>query len=148
MSILCKEYELRTETIEKILTETQNYCSQLNIERRQSLRVTLTLEELLLGLMNHYGAEKAIAVGFGKYRGRQIIRLQYEGEPFDPIEQVEDEWTGNIMASLGLSPVWTYRRKTNTVSITIADRRQKGTLFYIAVAAALGTVLGILGEFY
>ncbi|MBP3854512.1 MAG: cation:dicarboxylase symporter family transporter [Ruminiclostridium sp.] len=148
MSILCKEYELRTETIEKILTETQNYCSQLNIERRQSLRVTLTLEELLLGLMNHYGAEKAIAVGFGKYRGRQIIRLQYEGEPFDPIEQAEDEWTGNIMASLGLSPVWTYRRKTNTVSITIADRRQKGTLFYIAVAAALGTVLGILGHHF
>lgn len=148
MHLSWKECELRPETIEKILQQTQCYCEKLNTERRQMLRVKLTLEELLLRLLDQYGAGKTVTVGFGKYRGRQIVQIRYEGEPFRPDEQDDDEWSVQIMASLGLSPVWAYRRKTNTVSIAITDRRQRGTLFYIAIAAALGIALGILGKHF
>ena len=146
MSTSYKGYELNSETIEEILQETEKYCSQLNTEQRQILRVRLTLDELLLTLMEHYGNGASVSIGAGNYRGRQIVRLQYEGDPFDPTEQTDDEWSGQIMASLGLSPVWTYRRKINTVTITVSDRRRKGTLFYIAAAAILGIVLGLSGH--
>ena len=146
MSTSYKGYELNSETIEEILQETEKYCSQLNTEQRQILRVRLTLDELLLTLMEHYGNGASVSIVSGKYRGRQIVRLQYEGDPFDPTKQTDDEWSGQIMASLGLSPVWTYRRKINTVTITVSDRSRKGTLFYIAAAAILGITLGLSGH--
>lgn len=146
MSTSYKGYELNSETIEEILQETEKYCSQLNTEQRQILRVRLTLDELLLTLMEHYGNGASVSIVSGKYRGRQIVRLQYEGDPFDPTKQASDEWSGQIMASLGLSPVWTYRRKINTVTITVSDRSRKGTLFYIAAAAILGIALGLSGH--
>ncbi|MBR5088252.1 MAG: hypothetical protein IK093_02360, partial [Ruminiclostridium sp.] len=146
MSISYKEYKLNAETIEEILQETEKYCSKLNTEQRQILRVRLTLDELLLTLTERYGNGASASIGAGKSHGRQIVRLQYAGDPFDPTEKADDEWSGQIMASLGLSPEWTYRRKINTVTITVCDRRKRGTLFYILIAAVFGIALGLSGH--
>ncbi len=69
MSTSYKGYELNSETIEEILQETEKYCSQLNTEQRQILRVRLTLDELILTLMEHYGNGASVSIVSGKYRG-------------------------------------------------------------------------------
>ncbi|MBQ3378623.1 MAG: cation:dicarboxylase symporter family transporter [Clostridia bacterium] len=147
MALAWKDYELSPEAVEEISADLQSYISSLGAKRREILRIRLTVEEILIRIMEGKEDTPQIKVGMGKQYGRYALDIRYGGEPFDPTESEGDEWSGKILSALGLSPAWSYRRKANRVTLTLKERGKKSTLFYLITAIAAAVVLGFLGRF-
>ncbi len=148
MALNYKEYILNEKAVEAISAGLQEHLNKQNMERRNILRIRLTAEELLLNIMESRGSDTRIHVGIGKQFGRQILRLRYETPPYDPTSDSKSPWSNDIMASLGLSPSWSYRGNMNTVSLVLADRPKRGTVFYIMIAILSAILFGFIGNYF
>ncbi|MBO5987637.1 MAG: cation:dicarboxylase symporter family transporter, partial [Lachnospiraceae bacterium] len=139
-----REHILNGTAVETISNEVQEYLTGLNTESQSKQRMRLTIEELLLSVMDHGGT--VVKVGIGKQFGRHVFHLKYEMEPYDPTKGAEDEWVGNMMRSLGFFPSWSCYGRRNTVSLILADRPKRSMLFYIVLAVIASVLLGFLGD--
>ena len=147
MALTWKDYTLDEAAVEEISGTIQTLLSEREKDRRKLHRVRLTAEELLLRIRDAYPEPVDLSVGIGKQYGRLVLRLRYGGDSFDPTERGgDDDWSYRILSSLGLTPAWSYRGRTNTVTMTLRERSGHGTLFYILLALALAVVLGVAGR--
>ena len=73
-----------------------------------------------------------------------MLRLRYEGDTFDPVKSSENALSDEILRSLGALPAWSYRGRMNTVSMTLAERPKRSSVFYILLAVACGA--GRIGD--
>ena len=147
MALKYKDYILDEAAVETISAGLQEYLNKQNTERRNLQRIRLTAEELLLNIMDRFGTGTQISVGIGKHFGQQLFRLRYETPPYDPTSDSISPWSNDMMLSLGLSPSWSYRGKVNTVSLVLADRPKRGTVFYIVLALLSAILLGFIGNY-
>ena len=146
MKLLYKEYVLNEAAIDTVSADVQDYLNNQRTERRSVQRIRLTVEEILLNLLAHFGGGMKFSVGLGKQFGRHILRLRYEAEPFDPSKSGDNPLTDDVLRSLGLSPAWSCRGKSNKVSLVLADRPKRSTLFFILLAVIAAAILGVLGN--
>ena len=63
MSLTYREYSLNRTTVDEISGVVQNYMNELKVERSGVERTRLSVEEILLSLLDHYGEGIAISVG-------------------------------------------------------------------------------------
>ena len=143
-----KEYALDEATVEAASARVQDYLNAQKMERRSVQRIRLTAEELLLNILSHCGRGVRVSIGLGKQFGRQMLRLRYEGEAFDPVKNGENPLSDEILRSLGVLPSWSYRGRMNTVSMTLSERPKRGSVFYILLAVAAAVVLGFVGRLF
>lgn len=148
MALIYKEYTLNDIAVETISADLQNYLNRRRMERRDVQRVRLTVEELLLNILEHCGKNIQISAGIGKQFGRHLFRLRYKGAPFDPTRSSENPWSDDLMRTLGYFPSWSHRGKVNTVSLVLADRPKHSTVFYIICALLAAALLGFAGSFF
>ena len=146
MKLIYKEYILNEVTIDQVSADVQDYLNNRHTERHSVQRIRLTVEELLLNLLAHFGSGMMISVGLGKQFGRHMFRLRYEAEPFNPSDSGDDPLTDDILRSLGLSPAWSYRGKSNTVSLVLLNRPKHSMLFFILLAVITAVILGVFGN--
>ena len=147
MSLKWQEYTLDAKAVDDISESIKSFLESLNMERRNVLRIRLTMEELLLRLHDRSDGPAAVSLGLGKQYGKPLVSLKYEGEPFDPTDGEAENWNGRILAAAGLSPVWSYRGKDNLLSLRLTESGGHGTLFYIMIAVIAAAVLGAAGHF-
>lgn len=147
MSLQWLEYRLDAKAVDDISEKIRVYLEDLSVERRNILRIRLTMEELLLRICDMQEKPAHISLGLGKQYGKPTVCLKYEGDPFDPTNGESENWNDRILASAGLSPTWSYKRKTNTLSLRLTETGGHGTLFYILIAAAAAVLIGIAGRF-
>ena len=145
MTAVWKEYELNASTIEEISEEVQTYLSGLGELSRNVQRNRLVVEELLLRIRDAYETPVKLRVLIGRSFGRHIFKISYSGSAYDPTDTEEENNT--ILETIGLAPMWGYRKNVNTVSMTISGRQKKGRLFKILVALLAAGLLGYLGGF-
>ena len=145
MALTYKDYALDGAAVDTISEALQEFLGKTGAERHSIHRVRLTVEEILLNLMGHREGLN-VSVGMGRHYGRQIFRLRYASEPFDPTQNGEEPWANDILRSLGLSPSWSYRHGINTVSLVLAERPRRSTVFYILTAVFAAVALGLLGR--
>ena len=146
MALTYKEYSLSKNSIEAISAELQAYLNNLNMERQNIQRIRLTVEEILLNIMEHCEEGTGISFGVGRRFGKYLLRLRYTADPFDPTETKEDYWSEDIMKILGFSPVWNHRGSVNSVSMVLVERKKKSTIFYPVLALLLAVILGVAGR--
>ena len=146
MSLNYKDYVLDEAVIENASADVQNYLKHLNLDRYNVARIRLTVEEILLNIMGSLGRGTAVSIGMGKKYGKHILKLRFGTTPIDPTSYTEDSWPGDIMRSLGLSPLWSFRGKTNTVSMVLMDKPKRSTVFYIILALLAAIALGAAGN--
>ena len=146
MRLFYKEYTLNEAVVDVVSADVQDYLNRLSTERRSVQRIRLTVEEILLNIIAHYGSGVKISVGFGKQFGRHMFRLRYVAEPFDPTKSSENPLADDMMRALGMFPSWNCRGKSNTVSFVLANRLKRSTLFYIMLAAIAAVIFGMLGN--
>ncbi len=147
MSVKWNEYELTAKAIDDISESIREYLESLSIERRNILRIRLTMEEMLLRIRDVQDRPLQISLGLGKQYGKPLVSLKYGGQPFDPTEGDSEQWNDRILASAGLSPTWNYRGKTNVLSLRLTGTGGHSALFYIMIAAAVAVLVGIAGQF-
>ena len=146
MAMTYREYDLNEHSIDAISAELQTQLDGLKLERRDIQRIRLTVEALLLNIMEGCGKGIRLSLGIGKRFGRQVLRLRYAAPPFDPTGRGEDAWSADFLRTLGYAPAWSHRIGVNTVSLTLAERTQKSTVFYTLIAVLFAFLLGTTGR--
>ena len=133
--------------VDRAAEEIRTFFQSQGLPQREALRVCLTMETLLLRLLDREDRPETFTLSLGKRFQRLTVLLRYGGGPFDPISAgSEEEWNAQIMTSLGLAPSWGYRAKRNTVQLRIPKPGGRSSLFWLAVAVALAAVLGAAGS--
>jgi hypothetical protein len=140
-----KEYDLDNVAIEEISEDVQSYMKEIGEESRNIHRNRLVIEELLLRIKDSSDEVKKICVLIGRQYGRHVFRMTYNGVAFDPTSNEESSFI--LLETIGLVPMWGYKRGQNTVSMTLSGRAKKGRLFKILLAVVAAGALGYLGTF-
>ena len=139
---------LRGADIDAMAEQIEHFLTEQKVSRQDTLRLRLTMEELLLRVRDHAGRDTACTLALGRRFGRVYVQLSYAGEAFDPTviyRQSEGEaWSAQLLANLGAVPSWSWRRGVNRLLLQPPRGEQNGFLASAsAIAAALA--LGFLG---
>ncbi len=143
-----ENFALTGEAIEKAAETIENYLQAVHTERTDMLRIRFSLEEALLRWRDRFGEDARVRLTAGKRLGRPTITMELTGDPYDPLTNAENDlgaWADSLLSGIGLSPVYTYRRNTNTVQLRL-KRRQFHPVLALGIAVALGLLVGLLGE--
>lgn len=138
---------LTPESIDRIIAGIEEYMAKIDESSADTARVRLALEEILIRISQNPASYESVRIGYGKRFGRHSLHILYEGEAFNPTDSDEDDWSSRLLMSLGLSPVWAYRSKTNHVSLSLKERNQKSALVRIIIALIASVIFGICGTY-
>ncbi len=143
-----KEYVLNADGIDQISMDLQQVLTDQGLDRREALRIRLTIEELMLRVMEFNRGEPVPAVlTVGRRFGTRTLFLTYGGASFDPTQTGEEEtWGGRILQNLGLNPTWSWRKGENRLRVPVSLKRKNSDLFALLGALVLAVVLGQLGQ--
>lgn len=142
-----QEYKLNNAGIAEMVEDVRTALRDEKVERNSSLRILLTLEELLLRIQESGAAPDVCEISVGKRFGRTILLLRWRAEAFDPTSSAEEDgWSFQILSNLGLAPTWSYRGGVNTVKLRPPKGASPGRIVYLLGAVVLAAVLGAAGQ--
>ena len=136
-------YILDAAGIDKLTADLKKLLSEQGQERRDALRICLTVEELLLKIMEANGDHPANAsLSVRKRFGFRSLLLTYDGISFDPTQRDDEDWGGRMLQNLGLNPTWSCYRGENRIQVRIDIRKKKSQIFFIFLAAVMAVLVG------
>lgn len=133
-------------------TQINQACQQVEksllaygVERREALRVKLTLEEVLLDYQESFGEEASFRVRCSSRFSAIRVEITVPGDPFDPMDKAEEDATlmRELLAGLGLAPTWNYRHGRNHIVLLSKKKPLSGTI-KMAIAIVLSILSGFL----
>ena len=149
MVYLNQQMELRPENIDSFSDRMAEALSGHGLEKQDILRLRLAVEELLLRLRGHFGAEITCTVRVRRIFLHWSVDITYAGEVFDPTSENREEggaWSEKILENMGLAPTWSYSRGVNRLVLHPPTGEKKGMMsFFISIGA--GILFGLLGTF-
>ena len=138
---------LTDEGIDRISEYAAGFLERIKTERRETLRIRLSVENVLLELQHRFGKQQEVTL-YCSGRRRQIC-IKCSGEQFNPLQLQESgdgAWINNLRAGLRTEPVYEYAAGTNSVYFKIKRDRPK-RLYATLICLALGIILGLLGQY-
>lgn len=139
------ECTLDAESIDTISDQVGDFLESLGIDEKNIIRTRISVEEMLLTWKDAFGDRRPLLFKCGKRFTRPYIRLEIEGRECDPVADAEYDWSRLILAYDGLTPVFTYSKNTNVVTINF-PKRERGMPVKFVVAAALAVIAGLAGN--
>lgn len=141
------EYLLTNKSIDEISEQVAAFLEELNTERQNLLRLRLLVEELLLDWQDRFSPQAGCQVRIGKQFRRPYIRLEVEGDPYNPLDKnTEDygDYRNRLMANMGLSPMYAYERGRNKITFKL-KKAKANPLMSLAAAVLAGVLVGVAG---
>lgn len=135
-------YRLTDTNIDIASTCISEFLTAGKVSSRDTLRLRLSLEEVLLKYLEHFGEGKEFFLRTSRRFRTLKIELTVPGDSFDPFASDDGSLVlHNLLSSMGLAPIWRYKNGKNTVTFSAKKNRMSQVLqLGIAIAAAL--VLG------
>lgn len=137
-----KIYPLTNESIDEIAEKVTVFMTELKTERKNMLQIRLVIEDFLLDWQAHFSVQTNVYVKMGKRLGRPYIRIELEGEAYNPIgkENVDfGTYRNRLMANMGLSPLYSYFHGTNRLLFKL---KKPSAHPFVTLTAAI--LLGLL----
>ena len=72
------------------------------VERENRIRIRLSLEESLLRMRDHFGEDGAFGLTVDRRLGRVQIRIEHEGDIFNPLSKTQaelEDWSGSLLTA-------------------------------------------------
>ncbi len=146
MKTVRQTFDLSNAGIDNAVISIEKRLVELKLENRDSVRLRLSVEEILLRWQEHFSTETEFVLTTGARLGQPYISVTLKGEECDPIEHSDDDIDilSQMMTSLGIAPSYSYSRGENRIWIRLKRRRISSEVqMFIAIAAA--AVIGIAG---
>ena len=120
------------------------FLTSVGVEKREALRIKLTLEEILLEYQAKFGEEATFKVRCVKRLLTLKVELIVAGRVYNPLEKDEEENAiHGILAGIGLAPSYGYRNGKNHI-IFIPKKKPLSSTVKMGVAIGLAIIAGIL----
>ena len=142
-----KKYILTSENIDLMSEEIEVFCGKNKVDKKETLRVKLTAEEVLLQYFSEFGESCEIDFSIEKFFSSGKIKIIINSEKLNPFKKEDNN---SIMKSLvavaDSEPHWRYGGNANIITIPIHTNKGLNNLGKIAIALAAGAVLGFIGR--
>ena len=139
-----KSFILTAESIESISEEIETFLEKVSTERQNRIRIRFTIEEALINIWEHFGELSMVRVIAGVKFGKPTIRIDHEGEAFNPFSKTgatRDDWSSGLLASAGISPTYSYTHGNNTIKIGLG-RMHINPVVTVLIAILFGIIVG------
>ena len=111
---------LNRQGVDEAAENIQSWLTAAGVERRNVLRIRLTMEELLEKICSRGNENIQAELTISKFVGSCRLRVRYGGERFDPTRRKEselEEFSESILAQTGFLPTWRWRGGKNELSL-------------------------------
>lgn len=138
------QYDFSNSNIDLASDRVGAFLASASVERREALRIKLTVEEVLLTYQEKLGETAAFALRCVKHLSSIKVEIIVAGDAFDPLDQEgeEDDVIRGLLAGIGLAPTWGYRKGKNHVVFT-PKKKPRSETFRMLLAIALSVVAGV-----
>ena len=139
------KYVFSNEQIDRACQQVEKAMISYGVERREALRIKLTLEEVLLEYQGKLGEAASFLVRCSRRFSAIRVEITVPGESFDPMDKAEEDANvlRELLAGLGLAPAWSYKNGKNTIVLLSKKKPLSGTVKMVG-AVVLAVVCGIL----
>jgi len=140
-------FQLTYTGIDTFSEQLEEILDEFGVERKNRLRIQLSLEEALLRMQEHFGESQVVTGITGTSHGSPFIRLELIGEPFNPLSGIEEEladWGASLLTSVGLSPQYAYTWNKNELRLVL-PRTEINPVMKLLIAILVGGLLGVVG---
>ena len=143
--------KLTNDNINKACEEAGAFLSGHGCDTKEVLRITFSMEEVLLNYQKQLGTGAEFIMDTGTGIGRNRIRITVPGEEADPYAYSdsfsdEDTFIRNALNQMGKLPRWSYRRGANQVLFT-TDKNKMPEWMKLVIAIAAAVILGFAVRF-
>ena len=141
-------FDLTAQGIDGCSAWLDDFMSELGTERKNRLRVCLLVEELLLRMREKLDETTTLQASIETRLRRPILRLEIKGASCNPMSESAEllgDWNSSLMTAIGMQPRYRYAAGRNLLQLALPFREMNPVL-KIAVAMAIGILLGILGR--
>lgn len=141
---------LEADKIDLASEKIMDFLQQLALEHREALRIQLSTENILLAWQERFGKSAQVRLSCYSRMGQPLIRLQLDGDAFDPLEQSGDAsslWEKHLLSQMETRAAYSYIRGVNTITFRIVMPKRSPLvllLFSLAAAALVGIAGGLL----
>ena len=142
-----KEYLLDHSGVDAVSADIGEWLDSSGTDRKMSIRLRLSMEELLLRVSDHYDGKITGTLSTRRLGGVPVMRFRYRGESFNPIhseEEEEDQFTLKLLSLIGTEPEWAYRSGVNEIVLRRPSQSRRSELRLLA-AVILAILFGVLG---
>ncbi len=140
-------YKLTPQSVDAVSEEIEGFLVGLKAKKRNILETRISVEEILLALMEIYGSEKEFTFTKSGLWGKPCISLSYEGTSFNPLEKNDDDefgnWSSSLIQNADYTPSYSYNRGINTVTIRF-PQKEINPIFKLFLAIAAAVLVSLL----
>lgn len=146
-----EQYIFSNSSIDQACELAGKFLSAAEVERREALRIRLTLEEALLQYQEKLGEDASFGLRLVKRLSSIRVELIVPGEAYDALEnnREEDEVIRGLLTGVGLAPAWSYKNGKNHIVFIPKKKPLSSTAKMVAailLAVVAGIVLNLLPE--
>lgn len=138
-----EQYYFSNDHIDRVSEEVGKFLASAGVERREALRIKLTLEEVLLEYQAKFGEGAAFQLRCARRFPSVRIEIIVAGEAFDPLHKASEESDviRGLLAGIGLAPAWNYKNGKNYITFITKKKPLSGTVKMV-LAILLAMVAG------
>ena len=140
-----EQFNFSNSNIDLACEEVGVFLQKSGVERREALRIKLTLEELLLEYQSKFGEEATYKLKCIKRLSAIRIEVEVLGESFNPLESENEngELINGLLADMGLAPTYSYKNGKNYIVFT-PKKKPMSSMVKMLVAIGLSVIAGFL----
>ena len=137
---------LRSETIDAASEQLGVFLSQQKFDRRDTRRLQLELEDILLEYRSRFGEEAEVVISQERHLDRLRFIVSVKGESCDPYANFDnDDILLALIPTATVLPIWSYSKGYNCITVDVARKFRLSTATWDLLTLIGGTVLGFLG---
>lgn len=134
-------YNLTPQAVDTVSEDVSAFLTELKVPKKNILETRLSVEEILLGFMDEFGAEKEFTYIKNDFLGKPYITISVNGTPFNPLEKEGDDefgnWSSALIQNADYTPNYTFNRGVNAVTMRFSKKEMNPALkLIIAITAA------------
>ena len=146
-----KQYNFSNSNIDLACEDVGVFLASAGVERREALRIKLTLEEILLEYQAKFGEDATYKLKYKKRLSAIKVELEISGESFSPFENENENniLINGLLAGIGLAPTHSYKNGKNYIIFTPKKKPMTGTVkmfVSIVLSIIVGTLLTLLPD--
>jgi Na+/H+-dicarboxylate symporter len=139
-----RSFILNGESVERISGDLDAFLKGTGTDRQNRIRIRFTVEEALISIWRRFGDLNMVKVIASIRFGRPSIRIEHVGDAYNPFSKTKssvDDWSTGLLASAGISPMYSYSHGTNIMRIPMR-RMSINPVIVVIFAIVFGIIAG------
>lgn len=123
--------------------EVEETLAGMHAQRKSAIKTQLELEEVLISWLEKFGEGGRFDVSCYRRFGRIRVRVAFEANPFNPIEEVSESAAllMRLVAMEDFSPRWDWQNGINVIEFPVESSHPPMSLTLLMVYALLGAAV-------